>query len=75
MSTSTTVFGLVLLWVGAFGFGALVVLRDRWRLAAAGGGGRLPADGARRVIETVCIFAGSLGMIAGLGVFAVGMLR
>lgn len=76
MTASTTITALALVWVGALSFGALVVLRDRRRLAAAkADGGRPPTARARRVLETTCIFAGSLGMIAGLGVLAVGMLR
>jgi hypothetical protein len=72
---ATTFYGLLLLWVGAVSLGALVLLRDRWRAGAGQGGvAALPA-GWRKAIEAVCLFAGSLGMIAGLGILALGVLR
>lgn len=74
MSTSSVVYGLLFLWVGAVAFGGLVMLRERWQAAVAAGA-PVPGEGVRKGIEATCLFAGSLGMIAGLGILGVSVLR
>lgn len=76
MISTTFIFGLVLLWVGAVALGSLVVLRGRWQAAAAHGRlDLLPSLAMRKGLEAVCLFAGSGGMILGLGLIAVGVMR
>ncbi len=74
MTTSSVVYGLLFLWIGAVAFGSLVMLRDRWRSAAAHGGA-LPAPSVRKGVEAACLFAGSVGMVTGLGILGVSVLR
>lgn len=71
MSTDI-VSGLFLLWLGAVALGALVMLRDRWRMAATSGA-PVPSPQARKGIEAVCLFAGTGGLILGLGFLGLGL--
>lgn len=71
MSTEI-VTGLFLLWVGAVSLGGLVMLRDRWRVAAANGA-PIPSQQTRKGIEAACLFAGTGGLILGLGFLGLGL--
>lgn len=71
---NATFIALCLLWTGAAAFGALVVLRGRWQQAAADGR-PLPPPPTRKAVEAGLTFAGTGGMILGLGLLAISMLR
>lgn len=71
---NTTFIALCLLWVGAAGFGVLVLLRGRWEQALARGQA-IPRPQARKALEAGLIFAGSGGLILGLGLLGLSGLR
>jgi len=63
----------LLLWVGAIALGALVVVRDRWRKAAAAGRA-VPGPALRQGVEALCIFLGTAGTLFGLGLMGLEAL-
>lgn len=71
---NATVIALSLLWIGAACFGGLVMLRGRWQQAAAAGR-PIPAAPTRKTVEAALTFAGTGGMILGLGLLALGAIR
>lgn len=71
---SMTFYALCLLWIGAMSFGLMVLLRNRWQEAMAEGR-PVPATNARKGVEAALMFAGSGGMILGLGLLGLSVLR
>lgn len=71
---NATFFGLCLLWLGAAGFGALLILRGRWEKAVSEGR-PIPGAATRKTTEAALTFAGTGGMILGLGVLGLSVLR
>jgi hypothetical protein len=71
---NATFFALCLLWIGAVGFGALLMLRGRWERAVCQGR-PVPGPQARKTLEAGLTFAGTGGMILGLGLLGLSVLR
>ncbi len=71
---NATFVGLCLLWLGAAGFGALLIMRGRWEKAVSQGR-TIPGPTARKTMEAGLTFAGTGGMILGLGVLGLSVLR
>ncbi|MFA7428780.1 MAG: hypothetical protein WCZ23_01345 [Rhodospirillaceae bacterium] len=71
---NATFTGLCLLWLGAAGFGGLLILRGRWEQAVRQGRA-IPRPSARKTVEAGLTFAGTGGMILGLGVLGLSVMR
>lgn len=69
-----TVIALCLLWIGAVSFGGLVMLRGRWEQAAATGR-PIPPLPTRKTLEAALTFVGTGGMILGLGMLGLSIVR
>ena len=65
-------FALIFLWLGAVSLGALVLVRGRWQHNALNDL-PVPSLNTRRLLEAVCLFVGTGGMVLGVGLLGLSL--